>query len=438
MKKIIIYTIAIICPFFIEAQTTWSLKECINHAINNNLSIQRTQVDVNQSEINVNTSKWSRLPNLGASAGQNFSWGRSASPVDNTYTNINSASSSFSLSTNVPLFTGGQLHNQYLASQLDLKAAVEDLNKAKEDMSVNVTSLYIKVLYNLEISNVAKEQHALSTEQLKRVERLLELGKTSPDKVSEAKARIAQDEMSVVQADNNYKLSLLDLSQALELSTPDGFNIVIPNSDISFLPLTAPNELYEQALDIKPSIKAAQYRLDVSEKNIRIAQSAYLPQLSLGAGLGSNFYSTNGRASSSFFNQLDKNLNEYVGINLSIPIFNRFSTRNRVNSAKLQQTALSIRLDETKKALYKEIQQSWYNALAAETKYNASITAVKANEEAFNLISKKLENDKATSIEFNEAKLNLMKSVSDQIQAKYDYIFCAKILDFYKGIPIEL
>lgn len=179
---------------------------------------------------------------------------------------------------------------------------------------------------------------------------------------------------------------------------------------------------------------AAQYRLEGSKNNIKIAQSGYYPKLSLNGSLGTNYYST---ITSSFSKQMEDNFSKYIGLSLNIPLFDRFETRNRVRAAKLQQQNYSLQLDNVKKGLYKEIQQAWYNALAAESKYQSSDIAVSANEEAFKLMTQKFENGKATAIEFNESKLNLMKSVSDRIQAKYEYMFRTKILDFYKGKPIE-
>lgn len=438
MKKgLIICSLAILCAAYGQAQEGWTLRQCIDYAIENNINVLQTANAAEQSAVEVNTAKWARLPNLNGSAGQNWSWGRSASPVDNTYSDINSGSTQFSLSTNVPLFTGLQLPNQHALSKLNLKAAIEDLNKAKEDVAINVTSAYLQVLFNLELSKVAANQVELSKEQYNRITRLAQVGKASPAEVAEAKARVAQDEMSSVQAENNYQLAILDLSQLLELPTPEGFALAQPDTIVDFISLMSPDEIYSEALTNKPGIRAAQFRLEGSEKNIRIAQSNYYPQLSLGAGLGTNFYTLNGSANDAFGKQMKNNLNKYVGFNLSIPLFNRLSTRNRVRTARLQQTNLALQLDNTKKILYKEIQQAWYNAVAAESKFNSSKAAVMANEESFRLMSEKFDNGKATFIEYNEAKLNLTKALSDKIQAKYDYIFRTKILDFYKGIPIE-
>jgi Outer membrane protein len=242
--------------------------------------------------------------------------------------------------------------------------------------------------------------------------------------------------MTQVEAENKYNISLLDLSQLLDLPTPQGFAISTLDIEPKFKPLTPPDDIFIDAIAIKPEIKAAEYRLEGSENSIRIAQSGYYPTLSFGARFGSNYNTYNGKGNP-FFTQLKDNKATSIGFNLSIPIFNRFATRNRVRTARLQQTNYSIALDQTKKDLYKEIQQAWHNAVAAESKYNTSSVAVAANEESFRLMTEKFENGQATSVEFNEAKLNLMKALSDKIQAKYSYLFRTKILDFYKGIPIQ-
>lgn len=422
----------------------WNLRQCIDHAIENNLTVMRAENAVEQSKVDVNTAKWARLPNLNGSAGESFNWGRAGTRVKDeatgnemvVYKNTNSNSTSFSLNTGVPLFTGFQLPNQYELTKLNLKAAMADLEKLQEDISINVTSYFLQALFNQELLKIAREQVLLSQEQVERIERLHTLGKVSMADVTEVKARLAQDDMNVTQADNNYRLSLLDLSQLLELPTPDGFRVTSPDDeDLLLHILTPPDDIYMQAVGSKPGILAAQYRLEGSEKNIRVAQSAYYPQLSFSGSLGTGYYSTvNGR---NFKQQMDDNFSKYLGFNLSVPIFNRFTTRNNVRKARLQQQNYTIQLDETKKELYKEIQQAWYSAVAAEAKYKSSVVAVTAQEEAFRLMKEKFENGKSTSIEFNEAKLNLLRSQSDQVQAKYDYVFRSKILDFYKGMPIE-
>jgi len=413
------------------------LQRCITHAIEHNLSIKQKEAARNQSEVELNTAQWSRMPNLNGNIGQSFNFGR-ALQADNTYGNRNTRNTNFSLGTNIPLFTGMQIPNSIALSKLNLKAATEDLAKAKEDISIQVASYFLQVLFNEELTKIARNQVALSQEQLDRKIAFFRNGKASEAEVLEAKSRLAQDQLSLVQAENNHQLALLDLSQLLELPSPEGFQINVPDIDNFSVHLTLPEEVYAQAMMNKPAIKAAQYRLQGAEKSIKIAQSGYYPQLSFGAGIGTNYYHLSGIENAPFSTQWDQNMNKYLQFSLSIPIFNRFQTRNRVKSARIQHTALSWQLEESKKALYKEIQQAYYNALAAESKYKSSQSANESAEASFRLMSEKYANGKASATEYNEMRTAWMKALSDGVQAKYEFVYRSKILDFYKGVPLTL
>lgn len=437
MKHIFLIIAWSLTCFCLQAQEVWDLQKCISYAIEHNLSIKRQEATLDQNKVDLNTAQWSRLPNVNGSVGQSFNFGR-ALQADNTYGNRNTQSTNFSIGTNIPLFTGLQIPNNIALAKLNLKAAIEDLNKAKEDISIQVTSYYLQVLFNEELAKVAHNQVALSKEQLERKVAFFKNGKSSEAEVYEAKSRLAQDEMSAIQADNNYQLALLDLAQALELPTPEGFRIAAPQIEDITGTLSLPDDVYAQALLNKPSIKAAQYRLEGASKSIRIAQSGWFPQLNFSAGLSTNYYNISGIENASFSRQWHQNFNKYLQFSLSIPLFNRFETRNRVKSARIQRNALSWQLEESKKTLYKEIQQAYYNAIASEAKYKSSRTASEAAEATFKLMSEKYANGKATATEYNEMRTSWMKALSDHIQARYDYLFRSKILEFYQGVPLEL
>lgn len=436
MKKSIVLIAILLLPVAGFAQKSWTLRECVEYALKHNLQIQKQEIANEQQKVQLNTAKNQRLPNLNGSVSQSFSFGRAASPVDNSYVNNNSTSSSFGLNTNIPLFTGFQIPNNIALSKLNLKAATEDLNKAKEDISVSVTSSFLQVLFNEELCKVVKEQILLSQEQLDRITRLEEVGKASTAQVYEVKATLAQDQLSAVQAENDRKLAILDLTQLLELPSPEGFSVVSPEIEPDFAALTAPEEIYTMAIASKPAVLAAQYRLEGMDKSIKIAKGAYYPTLSFGAGLNTGYYTMSGIESRNFGQQWSDNFNKYVGLSLSIPIFNRFDTRNKVKNARLQYNTQALQVEESKKSLFKEIQQAYYSAVAAQAKYGSSKTAVEAGEESFKLMREKYENGKANSVEFNQVKVNLMKASSERIKAKYDYIFRTKILDFYKGVSL--
>lgn len=421
-----------------SGQQRWTLRQCIEHAIGNNVDIRQQEVARDRQKVEVGTAKFSRLPSLSGSVGQSFGFGRGTSPEDNSYINQNTANTSFDLSANVNLFSGRQVAHNIALAELNLKAATEDLNKAKEDISIQVTSAYLQVLFNEEISKVASRQVVLSREQHDRLEKMREAGKASVAEVYEAKSRLAQDEQAAVQSENNRKLALLDLSQLLELPSPDDFAVESPGVDPDFTVLTPPAVIYDMAVLSRPGVLAARYRLEGTEKSIRVAQSALYPQLSFGAGLSTGYHTISGLSNPSFGSQWSDNFSKSLGFTLSVPIFNRMETRDRVRSARLQQLDQSLQLENVKKTLYKEIQQAYYNAVAAQAKYMASTAAVDAAGESFRLMSGKYAQGKATAVEYNESKNSLVKSTSERIQAKFDYLFRVKILDFYKGVPLEM
>ena len=439
-KKIITaYALTMIFSSNVQAQEKWDLEKCISHAIENNLNIKQQEASKEQSAVELSTAKWSRLPDLNGGASHSFNFGRSIQ-ADNTYKSLNTQNTSFNLNTSIPLFTGLKITNNIALAKLNLKAATEDLNKAKEDISIQVASAYLQVLFNEELAQVAHIQVELSKEMLVQKEEYFKNGKASEAEWLEAKSRVAQDQLSAVQANNNYKLSLLDLSQLLELPSPENFSIVSPTAEMEeyMESISSPADIYNQAILFKPSIKAAQYRLEGAAKSVKIAKSAYFPQLSFGAGLSTNYYKVAGMKNSLFGSQLRDNFSQYLGFQLTIPIFNRFGTRNQVRSARIQQNTLNWQLEDSKKALYKEIQQAYYNALGAESRYQSSITADKAAEASFNLMKEKYAEGKANATEYNESRTSWMKAISEKLQAKYDYIFRTKILDFYKGVPLTL
>ena len=441
MRNNVIITSALMILLSANAysQEKWDLERCIRHAIENNLNIKQQEASKEQSEVELNTAKWSRLPDLNGSASHSFNFGRSIQ-ADNTYQSLNTQNTAFSLNTSIPLFTGLKITNNIALAKLNLQAATEDLNKAKEDISIQVASAYLQVLFNDELAQVAYIQVELSKEMLAQKEAYFRTGKASEAEWLEAKSRVAQDQLSAVQADNNYKLALLDLSQLLELPSPDNFSIVSPTAEMEeyMSSITSPTDIYNQAILFKPSIKAAQYRLEGAAKSVKIAKSAYFPQLSFGAGLSTNYYKVAGMKNPVFGSQLRDNFSQYFGFQLSVPIFNRFGTRNQVRSARIQQNTLNWQLEDSKKALYKEIQQAYYNALGAESRYQSSLTADEAAKASFNLMKEKYAEGKANATEYNESRTSWMKAISERLQAKYDYIFRTKILDFYKGIPLTL
>ena len=421
-------------------QRQWSLRECCDYAVANNISIKQQENQRRQEEIQLSTAKNSRLPDLSGSVGQNFSFGRGLT-ADNTYSNTNTSSTSFSLGTSVPIFTGFQIPNQIKLNQLNLEAATADLEKAKNDIRMQVAQAYVQILYDMEIADVAHRQIEIDSAQVARLQAFVANGKASEAELSQQRATLANSTLTATQADNNTRLALLTLTQLLELPSPEGFNIVRPNldnlenlgnlGDPSSLP--TPDAIYAEALGIKPEILSQQLKLKGTEHSIKIAQAGNYPTLSLSGGLGTNYYTTSGFKSDGFGSQLKNNFSQYIGLNLSVPIFNRFQTRNQIRSARISQENQQLALDNTKKTLYQDIQKVYYNALNAQAKEKASQQAVATANDAFHLTQAKYENGKATITEFNESKNNYLKAESDLVQARYENIYQQALIAFYRG-----
>ena len=407
-------------PLF--AQTPWTLRQCCEYAIEHNISIKQQDNQRKQRDLQLSTAKNSRLPDLSASASESFSFGRGLT-LDNTYTN------------RVPLFTGFQIPNQIKLNQLNLEAATKDLEKAKNDIRMQVAQSYVQILYDMEIADVAHRQIAIDSAQVARLEAFVKNGKASQAELSQQQSALAQARLTATQADNNLQLAILSLSQLLELPSPEGFSIVRPATTTPAASPAgqSPDAIYQEALTIKPEVQAEQLRLSATERNIDIAKAGNYPTLSLSAGLQSNYYKTNGMQADPFATQLKNNFSQYIGLNLSVPIFNRFQTRNSIRSARIDRENQLLQLENVKKSLYKEIQQVYYNAVAADSKYHSSEAAAQSSKDAFTLMQAKYENGKATITEFNEAKNNYLKAESDLVQSRYENLYQITLLNFYRG-----
>ena len=436
MKKLfLIVFLGVLGVLGIQAQEKqWSLRECCDYAVAHNISIKQQENQCRQQELQLSTAKNARLPEVSGSVGQNFSFGRGLT-YENTYTNTNTSNTSLSLSASVPLFTGFQIPNQIKLNQLNLEAATADLEKAKNDIRMQVAQAYVQILYDMEMAEVAHRQIEIDSAQVARLQAFVDNGKASEAELSQQKATLANSKLTATQADNNCRLDILALTQLLELSTPEGFAIIRPsleNLGIQGSPMT-PDQIYAEALGVKPEILSQQLKLKATGHNIKIAQAGNYPTLSLSGGLGTNYYTTSGMKADGFGKQLENNFSQFIGLNLSVPIFNRFSTRNQIRSARIDQETQQLQLDNTKKTLYKEIQQVYYNALNAQSKEKSSAEALQSSKDAFQLMQAKYENGKATITEFNESKNNYLKSESDLVQARYENLYQHALLEFYRG-----
>ena len=299
------------------AGSPWSLDDCIGYAQRNNIDVQRRSLQVEKNEVELSTARYSRLPDLNASVGYQAAFGRGTGE-DNTYKSGTVQTGSFDVSASMPLFQGMRINHRIKAGKLDLAAAVQDLERAREDVAINVMTLYLEVLYNKEMVGVAERQLALSTQQAERSRALAAAGKQPESAVYESDALVAGNRMTLTQARNDLQLALLNLSQALNRESAAGFDIVDPALDSVGLAalhrIGSADEVYAYAAENRPHIKAEQLRLESSEHSVKIARAELYPSLSLRGGYGTGIYSNSSIAG--FWPQFRKNGSESVGVSL--------------------------------------------------------------------------------------------------------------------------
>jgi len=443
--------------------TAWTLDRCIRYAVENNVTVQQRKLDSENRALQLNTTRNSRLPGVNAGLNENFGFGRTLSS-DNRYENQSRFTSGVNVSADVIVFNGMRIKHEIAGRSLDLQAALHDLEKAREDVSLNVTALYLQVLFNKELLKVAENQVELSRKQVERSEMLVRSGKKPESELFESRALLAKDELNLTQSRNDLTLALLDLSQALNRESAEGFDIRIPDLDGTVIDgmerQKTPGSIYDYAVENRPGIMAGKTRLESSKKNLLAAKAARYPQISAGAGYSSNYYHSFQRKEQfvgiaeasegadndeakrpapkmDFFNQLNHNGGEFVSLSVRIPIFNRLSTRNNIRSARIGILTQELALAEAQRNLRKEIEQAYYSADAAYEKYVSATRSLEAAREAFRYQEEKTEAGKSTIFDFNDAKTRMEKSESELVQAKFEFVFRSKILDFYAGRPLD-
>ena len=423
------------------AQESWSLAKCIEYAKQQNLDVKRRTNDMKSAEVNLNTAKNSRLPNLGANVNQNLTFGRSLGS-ENTYLNQNSATTSFGISANAPIYQGNYINSRMKYTDWSLKAAVEDINQMGDDITIQVTLAYLQVLYNKELVKVAQENVDQGKLQLKKTEELVAGGRLPKSEQYESKAQLAKEEYALTKAQGDLKIALLSLGQLMELQSIDSFDVEVPATDKvainSDAVLALSSGSIEKAYAIRPAVKAAEYRLQAGEEYISMAKSAYYPSLSAIAQYGNSYYNVFDMPNASFATQVKNQGQKVVGLQLNIPIFSRFENRNNISLARIEQEQRKLALSDAKKTLFKEMQQAYYNAMTAQQSFLSAKQALEASTVAYQYAQEKFGAGRSTTFELNETKKRLATSQSELAQARYEYIFRTKLLDYYNGTAITL
>ena len=407
---------------------TWNLDQCVDYAIEHNITIKQRKVDVESAEVSVTSAKSGYLPNVSAGVSQSWSLGRGLTS-ENTYANRNTSSTSWNASMNISLFDGLATPRQVSYAKASLASALEQFEAAKEDVALNVITAYLQVLYNKELHEVSLHQVELSRYELTRQQALLEAGKIPEVDMLEAKSQLAQDELNVATTANDTRLALLDLSQLLELDDTEGFDVAPLEGDSRML--ASPDDVYARALNINHGLLAARSNIFAAERGITMAKSGYLPRLSFNAGIGSSYFTMSGVDSDPFRKQMKNNYSTNFGFSLSIPIFDGLNTRNSVRRAKVQHLSAELQYEQAEQNLYKTIQQAYYQADGAQKRLKASEVARDVAQQSFEAMREKYNIGRATPTEYEQAKTKALRTTAECIQARYEMIMRMRILDFY-------
>jgi outer membrane protein len=440
--KILLFTLFCIISFqSLIAQQVWSLRECISYAHQNNLQIKRTELQADIADNNYLQSKLNIFPTVNAGFDRSYNFGRHIEAVTNEIVDYNTWGDSYGISSRVDLFSGLQNYNKMKQSNSILLASMQDVEKEKVDITMSIATAYLEILFQKELLQINQNQKETIRLQVERTEKLVEAGSVAKGNLYEIQAQFANEKLNTINAQNSLKLAKLNLVQILDLDSLSGFEIDFADTiDIQLLPLL-PNatEVYQEALDFLPHIKSAEYQYKSSETNLKIQKGGISPTVYASASLGTRYSSSQEEnLNQNYGEQLDINMNKYIGLGVSVPIFNKGRVKNNIDNAKIQLYDAEFLLEQTKQQLYKNIQQAHSDAVSAQEKYNAALEAVNSYKEAFHYTEQKFNVGIVNSVDYNIAKNNLIKAESDLLQAKYSYIFSVKILDLYKGIPITL
>ena len=433
--KILMIMGAVIVTQFVSAQQLFTIQQCVDTALANNRNVKQQAMTKQTKAIAYEQARQNLLPNLNASANHGWNFGRT---LDDNYNYTNTTSTTmttqFDLSTGVTLFDGLKMKYNIDARKADMLSSDADLEKIKQDITVSVSSVFLQILLNKELLQIANEQLGLTNTKIEQRKSLVESGKMAEGEMYELLAQASKEELTRTQAENTLQLSLLDLAQILELDHFENLDIVIPENLMeSELQLLSATSVYESAITHRPEIKGAEYKLLSNEKNVLINKADFYPLLTLGANISTDYYYTkNSTLVNPFGQQLSDKIRSNVGFRLSIPIFNKFDVRNRVRTAQIGVESSKLNIDNAKLELKKSIQQAYYNALAAKSRWDAAQKSEIASREAFRFANQKFEAGKANSYELYQAKNNLTQVLSEQAQSKYEYVFRLKLLDLMK------
>jgi len=459
MKRNLFWTflLLLLIPGRLAAQQKlWTLEECIMYAIDNNITIKQQVIMTEMQKNTLDLSKLNLLPTLNGSASHNYSFGRALDQTTYQFTNNQTVqSNNFYLGGSLVLFSGLQNMNSIKRNTYNLLSSEEDLKNIKDNIALTVALDYLQILLDKELVMATDEQLQITLQQIEKTRKLVDAGSSARGNLLQIEAQAAQEEVQLINVKNQLDISYLNLTQLLELKTPSGFEVTVPqiSLDSNTVISGSIDEIFTIAENTRPEIKSSEYKLASSRYALKVAQGGRSPRLSMSHSFSTGYSDARKKmlgydttkfppvalyGKYSFADQVNDNINYGLGFSLSIPILNGWQVNKNIANSKLNIQNSEYALEASKKTLYKSIQQAFADANAALKKYNASKKAVTSSEESFRYSEQKFNVGMVTPVDYNAAKTQLLKAKSDLAQAKYQYLFKIKVLDFYKGIPLSL
>ena len=476
MKKLGLITALILLSFVTISQEkrVLSLQECIDIAIENNLTVQRSELNLRSAQVALMQAQAQRYPTLNANGNFGYNWGRGIDPTTNQFIDQRINFNGVGANTSMPLINGLQVHNTIRQNKLNAEASELDLQRAVNDISLSTALNYVNVIFNKELLENARFQLESSQQQLDQTSVLVESGALPIANKLQLESQVATNEVTLITAQNNLDLAVLTLKQGLLLPPGEEIDIIIPDVtvDQTEIEQTSVVNLYNEALGVMPEIKSAELRVQSADVGLDVSKGAMYPSLSLNGSVNTNYSDAfqdvsvvsatpTGETSPTAFQtvdgiaiverefdvalesetvplstQYDNNLNTRLSLNLNVPIFNGFRTRSDIQRSKIALQQAEINETEERNVLYQTIESSYRNAVAAAKTYDASLTQVTSLEETYRAVENQYNNGAANFTDFQVANNNLFQARTDLARAKFDYIFRKKVLEFYQGKPL--
>lgn len=478
MKNLILTGLVLISFIFeVNAQEkrVLSLEECIEIAVKNNLSVQRSQLNLETSQVNLNQTLGQRYPSLNFNGNYGYNWGRGIDPTTNQFTTRRINFNGVGGSSSMPLIQGLQTTNSIKQSRLDVETSSLDVQKTINDISLSISLTYLNVIFNKELLGNAKFQLESSERQLDRTKKLVESGALPVSNELQLVSQVATNEVSLITAENNLDLALLDLKQALLLPTGEEVDIEIPDIQIDQAQIESSSiaDIFQVATSSQPEIESADKRVESANIGLEVSKGAMYPSLNLNGSFNTNYsdlfterYVEDGTTTPvvqqtdfqtvsgeviirnvdfpngvieeyGISEQYGDNLSTRLALSLNIPIFNGFSTKSNIQRSKISVQQAEIAAVEQRNILYQSIESAYRNALAAAKTFSASQKQVAALEETYRAVENQYNLGSSNFTDYQVASNNLFQAKSDLSRAKYDFVFKQKVLDFYQGKPLS-